>query len=539
MGIEVCERPTNSANRDGSVSNQALPNSKRVIEADTTLFPASREPNDREERHIRSEVIDCMEQGVIVWSDNGICELVNSRYYRLMNQGADYLHVGMRRAEYFRGMVERGDATTEMIEQLENRLLAREPFSIEREVSSGAMIAVYIRPMQSGGHVVTYTDITDTKRSQQALHTTMERAEKAELKARAALKLEQERKEETRSLSELSDWLQCCKSIDELYEVVRQAMAAMFVGSHGQLFIYSNSRDMLDGAVTWGDTELIRNIQPQDCWSLRRGRRFEYGDGVVRFPCNHVQTDSVPDRYLCLPIVAQGDTVGLLHIALAPQLIDSSPINENLISFAQRCSEQISMAIANVKLRDELHEQSTRDPLTGLYNRRYFLERSRAAISMIGREGGTVALISFDADNFKSYNDSYGHDAGDYLLCAVAELTRRFFNRNEVCCRLGGEEFSILIPDCNSADASQRAMEFIQSIEAQDFRYRDQLLPKVTVSAGVASCPEHATTLQDLSRLADIAMYDAKELGKNRVCLPGQSTAQISPNPSTQQTRPS
>ncbi len=518
------------------MSDQALPNRTRAYDLYTNTTPANRDTNGSAEQRIRSEVLDSMEQGVIVWSDSGVCELVNARYYRLMNQGEDYLHVGMSRTAYFQGMVERGDATTEMIEQLETRLLSREPFRIEREVGSGAMIAVYIRPMQSGGHVVTYTDITDSKKSQKALHKAMERAENAELSARQALALEQERKEETHSLSELSDWLQCCKSIDELYEIVRQAMAVMFVGSSGQLFIYSNSRDMLDGAVTWGDTELIRNIQPQDCWSLRRGRRFEYGVGVVQFPCNHVQSESIPERYLCLPIIAQGDTVGLLHIAFETAAFEASAIDENLVLFAQRCSEQISMAIANVKLRDELHEQSTRDPLTGLYNRRYFLERSRSAISMAGREGGTIALISFDADNFKSYNDSYGHDAGDYLLCALGELTRRYFNDDEVCCRIGGEEFSILIPDCDAAGARQRAIEFIQSIEAQEFRYRDQLLPKVTVSAGIASCPEHATTLQDLSRLADIAMYDAKELGKNRVCLPGkQSTAPTTSIPVHQQ----
>lgn len=503
------------------MSDQALTHATTANDPNTIPFPAGRESAGDGERQVRSEVIDSMEQGVIVWSDCGVCELVNSRYYQLMHQGEDYLHIGMRRAQYFRGLIERGDATTEMIERLEKQLQTREPFSIERQVASGAMIAVYIRPMQSGGHVVTYTDITESKRSQEALQQAMKRAEKAELSARQALQLEQQRKEESRALAELSDWLQCCKSIDELYEIVRQAMAVMFADSSGQLFIYSNSRDMLDGAVTWGDAELIRHIQPQDCWSLRRGRRFEYGDGVVNFPCNHVQSDAVPEKYLCLPIIAQGDTVGLLHLAFTVQRGDSTPIDENLIAFAQRCSEQISMAIANVKLRDELHEQSTRDPLTGLYNRRYFLERSRAAISMAGRDDGIVSLISFDADDFKTYNDSYGHDAGDYLLCQMGELTRRYFNDEEVCCRIGGEEFSILIPDCDSARAVSRAKEFIQMVETQDFRYRDQTLPKVTVSAGVASFPEHASGLQDLTRLADIAMYDAKELGKNQVCLPG------------------
>lgn len=490
-------------------------------EPNTIRFPASRDAEVSDEQRIRSEVIDSMEQGVIVWSDCGRCELVNSRYYRLMGEGRDYLHVGMRRGDYFQGLVRRGDATVEMVEQLESKLLAREPFSIERQAGSGAMVAVYIRPMQSGGHVVTYTDITETKKSQVALSDAMERAEKAERRAREALAHEQQRQRETQALSELSDWLQCCKSIDELYEIVRQAMAAMFEGSHGQLFIYSNSRDVLDGAVSWGDCELIRSIQPQDCWSLRRGRLFHYGQGVVKFACNHVPRDAMPDRYLCLPIIAQGDTVGMLHIGFDEA--SASLICDDLIAFAQRCSEQISMAIANVKLRDELHEQSTRDPLTGLYNRRYFLERSRAAISMVERDGGTLALISLDADNFKSYNDNFGHDAGDYLLCAVGELTRRFFNNEEVCCRIGGEEFSILIPDCDSHGAVSRAAEFVQCVENHEFRYRSQLLPTVTVSAGIAAYPEHADNLQDLCKAADVAMYDAKELGKNQVCLPASS----------------
>ncbi len=518
QSVGVC--PKLEQIQGGKVSDKALSISQIEGDPNTIRFPAGRDAEPLDEQRIRSEVIDSMEQGVIVWSDCGVCELVNSRYYRLMGEGRDYLHVGMRRSDYFDGLVRRGDATPEMVERLEASLNARQPFSIERQAGSGAMVAVYIRPMQSGGHVVTYTDITETKKSQEALSRAMERAETAERNARESLAQEQERRSETRALSELSDWLQCCKSIDELYEIVRQAMGSMFAGSSGQLFIYSNSRDVLDGAVTWGDIDLIRSIQPQDCWSLRRGRLFHYGEGVVRYACNHVPTDTVPDRYLCLPIIAQGDTVGMLHIAFENDAPSALPIDDNLITFAQRCSEQISMAIANVKLRDELHEQSTRDPLTGLYNRRYFLERSRAAISLVERDGGTLALISLDADNFKTYNDNYGHDAGDYLLCAVGELTRRFFNNDEVCCRIGGEEFSILIPDCASVDAVERAAEFIASVESYEFRYQGQLLPTVTVSAGVAAYPEHADSLQTLCKLADIAMYDAKELGKNRVCLP-------------------
>ncbi len=475
------------------------------------------------EQELSVEVLESMEQGIIVWSDDGICELVNSRYYSMLNQGMDSLVVGMSRGTYFQRLVDRGEATEEMVNGLEANLLKRQPFSIERKTAAGVVVAVDVRPMQSGGHVVTYSDITVSKNNQDILSRTIKRAETAEVSARDALTLEQERKAEARGLAELSDWLQCCKSIDELYEIVSQALSGMIPDTSGQLFIYSNSRDVLDGAVVWGRTELSRSIQPQDCWSLRRGRTFQYGDGVVKFPCNHVNIDENSRdeaHYLCLPIIAQGDTVGMLHIDFTERECENNllPIDDVTVAFAQRCAEQISMAIANVKLRDELHEQSTRDPLTGLFNRRYFLERCRSALSQVERESGSVALISFDADNFKSYNDQFGHDAGDSLLCIVGELTGRFFSNNEVCCRTGGEEFSILLPDTTAAQALTKAEEFIHVIEQHEFRYRDQLLPTVTVSAGVAAYPENADSLAELSRAADLAMYDAKELGKNCVC---------------------
>ena len=499
---------------------------QELVDSVTLAFPSSEGGATlRDEQTSYHEVLESMEQGIIVWSADGYCEMVNARYYKLLNQGKDYLYIGMHRSDYFRNMVECGDIQAEIATRLEADLLKRQPFNIERKIPGGLEIAVYIRPLPSGGHVVTYTDITASKNNQMMLSQTIERAEKAERKARESLKQQQERQVETSALADLSDWLQCCKSIDELYEIVHQAMAGMFPASSGQLYIYSNSRDVLDGAVTWGSMELTRSIQPQDCWGLRRGRTFQYGDGVVRFACNHFTEESQHndiDHYLCLPIIAQGDTVGMLHICFhkdenLPQ--DKSPITSVTSEFAKRCAEQISIAIANVKLRDELHEQSTRDPLTGLFNRRYFHERCRSVISLLDKQHGSVSLISIDADNFKSYNDHYGHDAGDFLLCTLSDLLLRHFTNDEVCCRTGGEEFSILLPNMTVVDAEKKAADLIQTIETHDFRYLNQQLPTVTVSAGVAAYPADADSLQSLCRVADLAMYEAKDNGKNRVCL--------------------
>lgn len=491
-----------------------------------TLAYSSENPKSRED--LCTAVLESVEQGIIVWSADGYCEFVNTRFRELLGQGEDYLQEGMHRGVYFQKMVERGEIKPEVVEGIEADLNTHRPFNLERKLGSGVEVAVYIRPMESGGHVVSYTDITETKKNEMMLSQTIERAERAELKARESLQQERDRQVETQALAELSEWLQCCKSIEELYEVVRQAMAGNFPASRGQLFIYSNSRDVLDGAVTWGGETLLRNIQPHDCWGLRRGRTFRYGDGVVNFPCAHVSSETqsstqcpAPESYLCLPIIAQGDTVGLLNICMYGSAAESA-ITDTQVAFAQKCAEQISVAIANVKLRDELHEQSTKDPLTGLYNRRYFFDRFRSAISLAEREDGPLSLISFDADNFKSINDQYGHDTGDYLLCTIGSLIGRYFDDEEICCRMGGEEFSILLPNATIETAKLKADEIVKIIADHEFTYRDARLARVTISAGVASFPDHADSLQGLCKSADLAMYSAKELGKNCVCIAGK-----------------
>ena len=477
-------------------------------------------------------VLESVEQGIIVWSAEGYCEFVNNRFRVLLGHGADYLQEGMHRGLYFQKMIERSEINPEVVAGIEADLNKNIPFTLERQLGNGTELAVYIRPMEAGGHVVSYTDITESKKNQRMLSQTIERAERAEQQARETLILERERQKETQALAELGEWLQCCKSIEELYEVVHQAMAGNFPGSSGQLFIYSNSRDVLDGVVVWGGEALIRNMQPHDCWGLRRGRTFRFGDGLVKLPCAHMvgcdqsgDDRSVPENYLCLPIIAQGDTVGLLNVGLADACSKDNRISDAQVAFAQKCAEQISVAIANVKLRDELHEQSTKDPLTGLYNRRYFIDRCRSALSLVQRDQGALSLISFDADNFKSFNDQYGHDTGDYLLCTIGSLIGRFFDHEEVCCRIGGEEFSILLPNDSAETAHAKASDLVKLIADHEFTYRDTKLPAVTVSAGVATFPVHTDSLQGLCKAADLAMYAAKEAGKNRVCM-ASATAQ-------------
>ncbi|MGI9480680.1 MAG: sensor domain-containing diguanylate cyclase [Hyphomicrobiaceae bacterium] len=225
-------------------------------------------------------------------------------------------------------------------------------------------------------------------------------------------------------------------------------------------------------------------------------------------------------NYVCLPIIAHGDTVGLLHIKFNE--VDDCVADEQQPldprRFALQCAEHISLAIANVRLRDELRDQSTKDVLTGLFNRRYFLEMMRGELGRAQRTGSEVAIISFDADKFKTFNDNHGHDAGDVVLREVAECMRATFRQDDVLCRFGGEEFCVLMPETSLKVAFNTAEKLRKVIEAASITYSGSKLPPVTISGGVVAFPADGKSPQDLLSAADQALYKAKASGRNRMC---------------------
>ncbi len=177
------------------------------------------------------------------------------------------------------------------------------------------------------------------------------------------------------------------------------------------------------------------------------------------------------------------------------------------------------MAIANVRMRDQLHDQSVRDPLTGLYNRRHMTETLRKQIDRARATGVNVSLIAVDVDHFKKFNDNHGHDAGDMVLRAVGAAMEQTCDGDEVACRIGGEEFMLIVPDKARTDVVAVAESLRESIEAITVRYGEKTLPRITISLGVADYPAHGTMPQDLMRSADDALYEAKAKGRNQVCL--------------------
>jgi diguanylate cyclase (GGDEF)-like protein len=213
-----------------------------------------------------------------------------------------------------------------------------------------------------------------------------------------------------------------------------------------------------------------------------------------------------------------GELIGMLFIVLGSEALPFDE-RENHKRFADTVAEQLSLALANVKLRETLKNQSIRDPLTQLYNRRHLDEVFSRELHRAERHAEPLSLLVFDIDHFKDFNDRHGHDGGDAVLESVAETMREFFRTEDSAFRIGGEEFAVLLPDTGLPESRELAESLRETIGSRNVLHDGVALPPVTVSIGVAVYPEHGRDPATLLRAADEAMYAAKQQGRNRVSV--------------------
>ncbi|NMF86364.1 diguanylate cyclase [Nodosilinea sp. P-1105] len=354
------------------------------------------------------------------------------------------------------------------------------------------------------GFVVTFRDITPIKqaeRQQQQLNQELA----------ASVKALQQRNRQMVLLGEMSDFLQVCATLDEAYQALATLITPLFADSVGGVFILNSSRDRIEAVATWGSplgTEL--DFSPQNCWALRRGRLHQVGSSCLGLRCHHAAVAS--NTTLCLPLLAQGEILGLFYLS-APDI--PKPTQQ----LARTVAEQVALALANLILRETLQHQSIRDPLTGLYNRRYLEEVLAQEIQRAQRHGHTMGVIMLDIDHFKRFNDTYGHEAGDRVLQAVGQLLRDSVRGSDLACRYGGEEMTLVLPESPPEITLERAETIRQAIGHLQVNVDGQVLEAISASFGVASFPSHGTTGADLLKVADAALYQAKAQGRNRVVV--------------------
>jgi len=221
---------------------------------------------------------------------------------------------------------------------------------------------------------------------------------------------------------------------------------------------------------------------------------------------------------LCIPLATQGETFGIFHFRVAEALPEGVGIDE-LTATAATFGAELSLAFATLRLIDRLRQQSIRDPLTGLYNRRYFDETLERELARARRAGKPLALAMLDLDHFKRFNDTFGHEAGDLVLKETGSLLRQLFRTVDVPCRLGGEELAVILPDADPEQVRSRLDEFAMRLRNRDLKLRQQALGRVTVSVGLAGFPANGGTSGELVRAADDALYGAKRAGRDRLLI--------------------
>jgi diguanylate cyclase (GGDEF)-like protein len=336
------------------------------------------------------------------------------------------------------------------------------------------------------------------------------------------LERSQERGDEIARLAELSQLLQTCQLPEEAYRVIERAAPAL-VRKSGGLFLV-NAAGVLENQAAWGDAHLDPMFGPVDCWALRRNRVHESGLDPSSPRCGHLL--GMQDMHTtCVPLTAQGESLGVLVLVEPLAAAERAIRDQNAEEQSDRrrtltaTAEQIALALANLRLRDTLKSQSIRDPLTGLFNRRFLEESLERECRRSIRSNRPLSVMMLDIDHFKRFNDTFGHDAGDAVLREVGAVLRSFFRGEDVACRYGGEEFALVLTDTTAEGSLARASQLRDQVHQLSLSFRRQSLGPVTISVGVAILPLHATTAEALLRVADKALYRAKHEGRDRVVL--------------------
>jgi diguanylate cyclase (GGDEF)-like protein/PAS domain S-box-containing protein len=349
-------------------------------------------------------------------------------------------------------------------------------------------------------------DITQRKKTEEALQLAKKNLE-------AWVEELEQRTREMTLLSEMGDMLRACLTTDEAYSVIVRVAQQIFPGQIGALFVIAPSRNLVEAVAAWGQPSLVERVfAPDECWALRRGRVHRVEDSQVGLLCQHLHQPA-PAGYLCIPMMAQSEALGILHLS-QPEAV---PFTEAKHRLALAMAEHIAMALSNLKLHETLRSQSIRDPLTGLFNRRFMEESLELELRRAVRNQRPLGVIMLDLDRFKDFNDNYGHDAGDMLLRELGILLQTNIRAEDIACRFGGEEFTLILPEGSSEISRQRAETLRDAIKSLDVQHRGQPLGRITASLGVAAFPEHGRTGDALIKAADVALYASKEAGGDRV----------------------
>ncbi|MED5642196.1 diguanylate cyclase [Enterobacter bugandensis] len=311
-------------------------------------------------------------------------------------------------------------------------------------------------------------------------------------------------------LARMTQRLQGCENFDDVINVAELFAPNIAPGIAGRLYVFDRDPWQMRCVAQWlSPADDKTTFHPDACWAVRRGQSHPPVNGEPDVACYHLP-ESQAESALCVPLIAQGEAIGLLSFQ------NITPENAPARAYLELMAEALGLALANQRLRDALLEKALFDPLTGLRNRHHLEDTLHTQMTQAMRNCEPLSCMMIDIDHFKSINDRFGHEAGDQVIKNVATIVQRAAHDGGLAFRYGGEEFLVLLPGAGEAEAHACAQKIYNGVHALSLRYGLTEIGPVDVSIGIASYPEHAQS-DNLLRAADVALYRAKELGRSRI----------------------
>jgi len=346
---------------------------------------------------------------------------------------------------------------------------------------------------------------------------------------------------EVRLLGRMTNLAASCLTWEETLAVAARFFPQLFPGDAGALFIRPANRDLYEPVLSWGPKDDWRAFSAQDCWSLRRRRLHSVREEKNQPSCPH--TDHDPERWisLCVPMTDRGDALGVFQLLIPVGHEDrgagegwakegeeggAQPETRTEAGDAQTGKRRLAtltadimtLLLVNLRLRRQFDELSVRDLATGCFNRRHLEDTLTRELKIRQRSGGKLSVILMDIDHFGQFTEDFGHGASSMVLKELGNFLRENIREADLVCRYGADEFALLFPDTDLSTAGIRAEHLramIGDLSRQEGRGR---MRRITLSMGVAACPEHGETMGDLMEAVKKALEKAKQTGRDRVC---------------------
>lgn len=384
----------------------------------------------------------------------------------------------------------------------------RELFGLRKDGTS-VQVEIQLSPIVTAGQqlvLCSMLDISGRKQHEAQLHAHVEELHR--------------HREEMTLLSEMASLLQHAMTTQEAHDVALSFVGRLFPNRSVRIYAQAGNGNGMErvGAPSGRESDCL---EANDCWALRRGQVHRSAADQPPM-CQHVRS-LTQWLHVCIPLSVHGQGQGLLTIGI-PRESATDAQQGAVEALGRSVADHLAKALSSLDLRERLRQLSVRDPLTDLYNRRYLEEAVRSELARARRQRGELAVLMIDVDHFKRYNDTHGHVAGDAALKDLAAHLRRYSRQEDVVCRFGGEEFVIVLAGASLAQAE---------LQAERLRSGCSTMGSVTLSIGVAGYPTHGAEWPELLAKADLALFEAKSAGRNRVCVapdPGQTDTEM-PSP--------